>query len=171
MWADLRRSEASRRPVSMRSLAMTQRAPHEHDARKPLLRIVKGLGTDSPTKAAELAGPLREHWRKVFQRAQLDVPLEDAAREVYTATLARLAAEAQATPDPDEAIWLEAGRAGRAAAIDRQDCILAVPDVEAVERRLGITVSRDTPTFQVLSMALLRAQEAAYAGRLRGTGG
>jgi integrase len=40
---------------------------------KPLSRIVKGLGTDSP-KAAELAGPLREHWREAFQRAALVCP-------------------------------------------------------------------------------------------------
>jgi integrase len=136
---------------------------------KPQRRIVKGLDTADPDKAERLAAQLRAEWLAKFERAALNVPLSDgeivdAARECRTATLARLHAEADVD---DAAIFLPAGLELRRTALESGDPKLAMPEIEALERRLGLTVERSSPTFNRLAMAILRAQKSAYEGRLR----
>jgi integrase len=135
-------------------------------------RIIESLHTSDIKVAARAAGKRWEHWETVFERVRQDVPLslaeiEDAARETYTATLARLAREAEASPDGDEALWLYGDVETRKTALERGDPTLALPEIEAIERRSGIRLDRASPTFKTAAMAILRAQEAAYAGRLR----
>jgi integrase len=130
-------------------------------------QIVESLGTDSAKEAERLARQRRADWEAIFTRAKNPLTLtlgevEDHAREVYTATAARLALEG----DPDDAIWLPSDLAKRSKALEEGDVTLAIPDIEAIERRTGIKL-KESPIFKTLALAVLRAQEAAYSGRLR----
>jgi len=143
---------------------------------KPLHRITEGLGTHNLADAKRLATKLRAHWLTVFERAKQTVALtlgeiEDLAAENYRVTLARLANEAATSPDPDEALWLLADMFIREEALDRGDPAPVQHEIEAAERRYGIEIDPASPTYIVLGKALLRAQIAAFKGRLRALSG
>lgn len=144
---------------------------------KPLKRIIEGLGTDSVKEAEAKATKRRAHWLAVFERAAQQSPLslgeiQAEATEVYRSTLARMAAEAATWADliGDEATWLRTNLERCQNALAASDFATVQPDIEAIERRKGVTLG-DTEAHTTLARAILRAQIAAINGRLKALDG
>jgi integrase len=155
---------------------------------RALGKIVVSLCTQSLSQAQERRWPLVHEWRENFKRAATGAPLtrdeiDALARETYTATLERLAADAKRHNLPRSAqvedIGLELGVFGVALA-DRDTLIAAnlsfdeladfdcvADDLAAAQRRKGVTLDPASDTYRLLGQAVARAKVAAFQGRLR----
>ncbi len=145
---------------------------------KPLRKIVEGLSTDSLKDAQAKAAKRRAHWLQVFERAKHDVPLtlgeiQAEVMEAYRVTLARMASEAATWIDiiGNEKDWLRSNLERCKGALAGSDFSAVQAEIEAIERRKGVQLDPDSDTYATLARALLRAQIAAIAGRLKALDG
>jgi len=143
---------------------------------KPLSKIVEKLGTQSLSEAQEKRWPLVHQWRETFKRTLTGEPLSPAeieaeAREVYTATLEEMEADARLRK-PSIGAQLQELEATLevcfSIAPEATDDFEAVAHrIAAVQRRKGVTIEPGTETYKMLGRAIIRASVAAIEGRMK----
>jgi integrase len=133
---------------------------------KPLFHVTIGLSTDSEREAQAKAIVLEHQWRQAFDRARRGSPLspaeiEEAARETYQAMLEAMAALPPAEQDLNAAIGVLEDD------IEGEEWEEASRTIEAIERRKGVKIEKDSATYAALAGAILTARLEAMYGRQR----
>jgi integrase len=133
--------------------------------------IVESLHTQSLQEAQQRRWARVQEWTQAFERAATGTPLTLAeidaeAREAYRSTLEFMEKSAVLLfPSPEDAI-LSAEIAHKMLG-EATDFALVMSDMEAVARRTGVTLEPGSDTWLLMGQALVKANLAALAGRLR----
>ncbi len=153
---------------------------------KPLGKIKIGLGTQSLPEAQARRWPLVNEWKSRFDRARQDAPLSlveiaEEGAEAHDFLLDQLAAdsargrydgppilgddgEVELTYE-EHTIGCHLGVVQEALAEDDWSAVRA--EVQAIERRKGVTVEPGSPAYARLANAILTGQARAMVNRLR----
>lgn len=136
--------------------------------------VVQSLKTKSLPEAQGRRVAVEHHWSQVFERAARGAALspsevEEQARDVYMGLLGRLAHDAQRGRVTAEGV--DAFRDAAIEDLTDANWEAAGPEIEAIERRLGVKVEPGDTLYPVLAGAILGAQISGAGDYLRGLQG